>query len=240
MSAGTGDPVWLCDQPTSELAVICALRLESRIPIDALSRNCPQVIVSGPGPDNAYRAARDAIASGAKALISFGIAGGLSLPATTGTVLLPQALVCDAGRWEPSANWLARLREALNAQFTIADGPLYSAQQVLTDPTQKRALASSTGCVAVDMESAAVAKAAAESQLAFVALRVVADGPDDALPDGIERLVTASGRTRLIGLPRMLLPPRRFRLLLQLGAHSRIARDVLRRAVQSLAATTKQ
>jgi hypothetical protein len=68
---------------------------------------------------------------------------------------------------------------------------------------------------------------------------VIADGPGDALPDDVERLVTPEGRTRLAGLPRMLVSPRRLACLVRLGARSRQARGILRQLAAPLAGSAR-
>jgi hypothetical protein len=69
----------------------------------------------------------------------------------------------------------------------------------------KRALHTRTGADVVDMESHAFAREAASRGIAFAILRGVSDGPDDALPDGLERLIHADGRTNWGGVAQLLL-----------------------------------
>jgi adenosylhomocysteine nucleosidase len=113
--------------------------------------------------------------------------------------------------------------------LTISEDTLYSAGRVVSDPRDRAELAGRTGAAAVDMESAAVARAAAEAGLPCVAIRAIADGADDDLPRGIESLVTRDGRTRFRGLWPLLLEPSQIPLLLRLGRRSAAACRVLRR-----------
>ena len=69
----------------------------------------------------------------------------------------------------------------------------------------KRALHTRTGADVVDMESHAFAREAASRGIAFAILRGVSDGPEDALPDGLERLIHADGRTNWGGVAQLLL-----------------------------------
>jgi len=116
----------------------------------------------------------------------------------------------------------------------VIEGRLFSADDVVATPDAKAELARRTGAAAVDMESASVAAAAADAGLPCIAFRVVADGPDDTLPDNVASLVGPDGRTRLRGLAGFLVSPRRMRLLLRLAVRSRDARTELGRAVQFL------
>ena len=90
MAPATGDPVWRADVPREQLAVIVALELEAAILRRAHRLAAPPVFVSGPGLERARAAAERAIAAGARALIGWGLAGGLSETAVTGSVLLPR------------------------------------------------------------------------------------------------------------------------------------------------------
>lgn len=235
MERGAGDPVWRSEAPASRIALVAALELEARVPRAALGERSPPVYVSGPGPERAAVAAQRAIAAGARALIAFGLAGGLAAPATSGAVLLPRELKCKDGEWTAEPGWRERLAGCLAPRFALVDLPLFTGDRVLVTPAEKAALAARTGAAAVDMESAAIARAAAEAGIPCVVLRVVADGPDDRLPDGVEALVTAEGRTRFAGLPVFLASPGRLKRLLTLAARSRQAREVLASVVARLA-----
>lgn len=235
MSSGTGDPVWHSDSPASRIAVISALELEARIPRALGSSHGSQVYVSGPGSDRALAAAKRAIAAGARALVSFGLAGGLAPDAATASIVLPQTIASDAGSWMTDAVWRQRLALVLRPGFRLIEGRLFSASDVVATPAAKAELARLTGAVAVDMESAGVAAAAAEAGLPCVALRAVADGLEDTLPENVASLVGADGRTRLPAVAAFVVSPRRLRLLLGLAARSRDARAELMRALQALA-----
>jgi adenosylhomocysteine nucleosidase len=108
-------------------------------------------------------------------------------------------------------------------------------ETVVSDPDDKSALAVSSGAIAVDMESAAIARVATEAGLPFVVLRVVADDAADALPDKVESLVTDDGRTRLRGLLNFVLAPAEFARLIRLAQRSQRARKVLQRVAVQLA-----
>jgi hypothetical protein len=239
MDSSTGDPVWRSDSQASRIAIIAALELEARIPKALCGNRCPTVYVSGPGRDRAYAMAERAVAEGAEALVSWGLAGGLSEQAPTGTVMLPDAVVDDSGRWPTETVWRERLAAVLDRRFSPLQRPLYSAERVLTTRREKSLAANRSGASAVDMESAAIAEIASVNGVAFVAIRVVADGPLDELPDHVEGLVTADGRTRYLGLPGMLTSIRRIRLLLSLAQNSQAARRRMVSIVQELVQSSR-
>jgi adenosylhomocysteine nucleosidase len=231
MLAGTGDPVCSPGIQSPGVAIIAALELESRILRYASRSSAASVHVSGPGCERAREAARHAIRQGARSLVAFGLAGGLEPGIRCGSVLLPAKVIGDAGEFAADAAWRGRWRDALEGHVPLVEGPLYSAGVVLTTPEAKAALSRRTGAVAVDMESAGVAEAAAAAGLPFLALRAIADTADDALPEGADRLVTAAGKTAWRELLPFLVSPRALGLLIRLGLRSRRARAQLGRAL---------
>ena len=214
--------------PAARLAVIVALEIEART-LDLLSRETElRVYVSGPGPLRAGIAARGAIADGAGALLAWGMAGALGGEADCGDLIVPARVLSAAGEWVLDTAWRRRVAAALGERFEVGESALYTSGQVVTRPQAKRELAERTGAAAVDMESAAVAEVAAAAGLPCIVIRVIADGPGDRLPEGIEALLTADGRTRHRGLLPLLLAPWRIPSLLVLARRSVAARRVLR------------
>jgi hypothetical protein len=239
MDSSTGDPVWRSNSPTSRIALIAALELEARIPKTVFGAQCPSVYISGPGRERAYLTASHAIAEGAEALVSWGLAGGLSAETKTGAVILPGEVISETGSWPTDIGWRQRLADALDGQFPLVQQPLYSAEQVLTSPQSKSVAATRFGASAVDMESAGIAAAALEHGVSFVVLRVIADGPVTALPDNVEALVTSDGHTRYFGLLGVLISPRRLRLLVGLARSSQHARRQLALVAEALAGSVR-
>lgn len=235
MESGTGDPVWHLESPDAQVAVIAALELEAAPLRRAFGAAGAAIRVSGPGAAAAARAAARALDDGADALVSWGLAGGLEPGAKTGSIVLPERLLSADGEFTADRQWRLRFNDAAAHLGQPLGGPLFSADHVLTTAAEKAALRQRTGAVAVDMESSAVAAVAAAAGARFIAVRVIADGPEDALPERVEELVTPAGRTRLAGLLPLLLAPRQLGRLIRLGRQSRQARLVLRRLAASLA-----
>ena len=213
------------------LAVECA----------SLRRHMPRgvswlVVQSGPGSARAADGAQGAIDSGAGLLVSWGLAGGLGAAVAPGTVVLPRR-VREQGA-EPlrvDAAWHARL-SALARELVLEQGDLLTAPAALESPAAKRAAAAATHAVAVDMESAAVAAVAARARVPFVALRVVVDGLDDALPPGAETWIDAHGNRRMTAALRAAVDVRQWRSLVTLAKRYRVASGALDRLARALAA----
>ena len=106
----------------------------------------------------------------------------------------------------------------------------------LESPAAKRAAAAATGAIAVDMESAGVAVEAARARVPFVAMRVVVDGLDDALPPSAESWIDDHGHRRMSAVLRAAVDARQWRGLLTLAKRYRVASSALDRLASTLAA----
>ena len=194
------------------------------------------VLQSGPGPTRAAAAAAHALDAGARLLVSFGLAGALDAAVTSGAVLAPRRVVAEGGApVAVSAPWHARVA-ALADEFRLVSGDLLTVRAALESPAAKRAAARASGAVGVDMESAAVATAAARAGVPFVAVRVAVDALDDALPRGALAFVDERGNRRLLPVLRAVLRASQWLPLVTLARRYRIARRVLERVARALAA----
>lgn len=145
------------------------------------------VAVGGGGPEGAARAAEQLAAEGAPALVSFGLAGGLDPGLHPGALLVPAEVLADDGRWPTDPALCARLGGA-------TPGALFGDGAILATAAAKQALHRRTGTVAVDLESAAVARAAARHGLPFAVLRAVCDPASRDLPRAALVALDTQGR----------------------------------------------
>ena len=219
------------------IGFVAALALECA----SLRRQSPRaerwlVVQSGPGAARAAAAARRAIDAGAQLLVSWGLAGGLGVGVAPGTVIAPRRVLAEGG--EPlavDAVWHSRLT-LLAVELGVDRGDLLTVAEPLESPAAKRAAAAASNAVAVDMESAAIAAVAAHARMPFVALRVVVDGLDDALPPGAESWIDEQGRRRASAVLRTVIDARQWGTLLTLAKRYRVASAVLDRLARALAA----
>ncbi len=107
---------------------------------------------------------------------------------------------------------------------------------MLASPREKARAALATGTVAVDLESAAIAAAAAERGVPFVAVRVVADAVSDTLPPRIQSWVAESGRPRLAPVMLAALKPAAWSTLIMLAQRYAQAHGVLEAIAEQLVA----
>ena len=148
---------------------------------------------TGLGPVLAGRAASDFIDAGACALMSFGIAGGLSAVVPAGTVILATAVVDGETTHLADENWLSRIEKALVGKCDFMKGTLAGTDWLISSPMEKQKMHNLTGAVACDMESHAVARLAALNGVPFSIIRVVADPFDRVVPEWIIRCLNPSG-----------------------------------------------
>jgi adenosylhomocysteine nucleosidase len=200
------------------VGIVCALASESRHlrPTDGAL-----VMTTGMGSSAASTGARALIDAGAKALASFGLAGGLDPSLQPGAILLPTEVQGPDGRVHPcEAGW----RNRLSAKIEARSGRLVSSARSVGSIEDKAELFRTTGAVAVDMESAAVAEIAEQHGLPFLAVRVVVDGAADVLPRAVTAAADNEGHLqiwRLIGA--LALAPNELAPLIRLAQRYRVA-----------------
>ncbi|HEY6912135.1 MAG TPA: hypothetical protein VI356_22340 [Myxococcales bacterium] len=109
-------------------------------------------------------------------VVSCGFAGALSPALRAGELLMASAVRAADGELLPAPElpWSRALPQA-------ARGEIACAERVVATPEQKRALAAG-GAVAVDLESAQVARAAVAAGVPWLALRAIVDDARTSLP----------------------------------------------------------
>ncbi|HET7359602.1 MAG TPA: hypothetical protein VFJ04_05595 [Rhodanobacteraceae bacterium] len=191
------------------------------------------VVLAGPGDEPAAEAAGTLVAHGARVLVSWGVAGGLSPMLAAGDLVVPERIVADSQAWSVDAVWRARLVRAL-AVHEAGARQLWSGTQPVLSLAAKRALMA-RGMATADMESAAVARIAAGAAVPFVAVKAVCDPPGRAVPQAALDLLGANGRLRWRGVAGAVRGgPRTWQALNDLRRDFALAQHTLRRAARSL------
>ncbi len=196
------------------LGIVCGMVVEAR----ALGRWADDsrisIGVSGARPDRAEAGARRLVAEGCRALLSWGVAGGLDPALGPGDLVIPAEVVAEDGAsWAMSANLGAAIAGG-------APSPLLGADHMVLDVAAKATLYARTGAVAVDMESHRVARVAAEADLPAIAIRVIGDPAGRVVPKLATRAIGEDGRPRIGPVSAGLL-----RRPGDLGALLRVKRD---------------
>jgi 4-hydroxy-3-methylbut-2-enyl diphosphate reductase len=157
-------------EPAPDLVVAAALRLEAR----ALRRGAPAlpVLRAGMGPANARRSAGQLADSPARRIAVAGVCGGLEASQPVGEVVVATEVRVEGAEAVPCEH--EALVAALRARgIEPRVGPILSVDHVVRG--ESREALRRTGALAVDMESAWLARAAAGRP--FAVLRVVLDAP---------------------------------------------------------------
>jgi adenosylhomocysteine nucleosidase len=214
---------------SATVVVIVALGIERSSLENNLRGGALGILQSGPGAERAARAATAALASGAQALVSWGLAGGLAADLAPGTVVLPRRVRTAGGAaFDADPDWHAALEGALRPELEPRLEDLVTVAAALTAPADKLA-AGADGAIAADMESAAVAAVAARARAPFVALRVIVDAAGDSLPRDAERWIDERGERRFMPALAAALKPAQWRDLWVLAHRYRAARATLER-----------
>ena len=153
------------------IAVVTGLTAEAKI----ARRLAVPVMAGGGTPWGAEVAAEKLVSDGATALISFGLAGGLYPDFRPGDIVVPIAVV-EAGRIRPTN---ADLCEKLGGWF---GGMICAGTEIAVSAAAKDALAKTTLCGSIDLESGAVARVAERHGIPFAVLRAVCDPSERDLP----------------------------------------------------------
>jgi len=168
------------------------------------------VVRSGMGSKNASTASMWLIGEGVSGLAVSGVSGGLSPDLAPGDLVLADSVIQDNG------NPINETREVSSACVDMAygalmdrrlpayRGPILTVQRPVLSAGEKHALFAKTRALAVDMESAAVAAAAGNAGLPFLAFRAVCDAAGRSIPDDFLDFVNQEGRVRLLRLFRRL------------------------------------
>ncbi|MDX7953219.1 phosphorylase [Lichenihabitans sp. Uapishka_5] len=138
---------------------------------------------------------------GARAVISFGIAGGLAPGVSPGTLVVADAVRSGDDHWNTDASWRSALRAALPRSIA---GPILGVDVPVADAAGKARMHRETGAVAVDMESHIAARVAARHGVPFAVLRVVADPAERSLPGAALVGMRHDGRTDVVAVLRAL------------------------------------
>ena len=178
------------------------------------------VTVRGGGSPTRLRTLLEENAS-CRAVVSFGIAGGLDPALTPGTIVIATRVIASGKRWPShvaiARHWGTHLQNSLEpvvlADIAGADAPLLAA-------SDKSALRAATGAASVDMESHVAAEFAAARDLPFAAIRVVCDPAGRNLPPLAGKALRPDGRLAFAAIFASLA-----RNPAQLAALPRLARD---------------
>src|SRR5438067_2384000 len=117
----------------------------------------------------------------AKCLVSFGVAGGLAPDLRPGHVILSAEVIGDEQRWRAGDAFQREVGD-LARRIGAVQGPVLGSRDILASEDDKARAWRETGALAVDLESAIVARAAEAAGIPFLVLRAIADPARRELP----------------------------------------------------------
>ena len=163
---------------------------------EAKIASAPGVSVFACGGNVGLRAAaiRHAVFTGAPAIVSFGIAGGLLPHMRPGHWIVATGVCAGDRRIAADIEWTERLAARLPGAEV---GDIVSVPAPVRRPHQKRHLEARTGACGVDMESFQAAALAQEFGVPFAAVRVVADPVERELPPAVHSGLLPDGSVAL-------------------------------------------
>jgi len=197
------------------------------------------LIYSGTGSTNARAAAGKLMDLGATRLISGGCAAGINPALTPGDLMLPLSLLNAAQESLPvDLAWHSHAARHLEVGARF-QGCLLESETIVSLSSEKLALFQQTCAQALDMESFAVAKTAAEHQLPFLVVRAIADPAQFDLPAAVAYALNEKGEVSLVKLLKFLIfHPDQIPGLIILGLNFHKAKHSLTKAAKNLAAIT--
>jgi adenosylhomocysteine nucleosidase len=186
--------------------------------------------VSGAGPERAHRAARKLLDQNVDALISWGCAGALKEDLQPGHLVIPECILsANHEPLVPDRSWHQAFLDTIPTHLTHHTGTLLESRSVIKTADEKSRLQSATGALAIDMESAAIARLAKAENIPFLVIRSIADDALMNVPEAINQSLNPRGDVRmgalLLGLLRR---PQDLPGLIQLGRSFALALTTLR------------
>ncbi len=163
---------------------------------------------SGVGLESAFSAARRLVQEGVTALVCLGVAGGLRPGLRPGEIVIGETVIQEEGpgAWDADGPGAQLAYRTLKAHgIKTWRGTVVSTNAAVLGAQEKGLLYRKTRALAVDMETSAVARTAAESNLPFLALRAICDPQERTLARDLTVCLDQGGRINLSVLRKNLL-----------------------------------
>jgi adenosylhomocysteine nucleosidase len=195
----------------------------------AMSENT-LITLTGSGPTNAANGAQNLLSQGATQLISWGCAGALAPHLNAGDLLIPDSVLTqDNTLLATHKLWSQQVITLLDNSITYTESKLLESATVISLAQDKNQQYLQTQAVAVDMESAAVARFANQQQIPFIAIRSIVDPAALDLPKAIDYAMNDKG---VVSIGKLLLflcrHPGELPSLIKLGLHFNAASKTLK------------
>lgn len=171
-----------------------------------------------------------------KLVLSAGFAGGLSPALEVGDLVLATEVGDEQGTIRPTT-WPGELPPG-EWRPPLHRGRLHSASELLATPARKRAVAEQHDAIAVDMESAALARYGTRNGIPWGCLRAVSDDAQTALSPELASILKGGHVSWLKLVALLLRKPGIYSELRHLAANTRLAAQQLGTALGELLTLT--
>ena len=167
-------------------------------------------VIAGVGYKKALAAAQWLVQNDATELAAVGVAGGLVPDVKSGDLVLAES-VCEnptgtaATRYAVDRCWAGAVQSALAASgLSSRRGAIFTSRQAVLTTGDKKALSCQSHALAVDMESAALARVAVIAGYPFFVLRAICDAAGQSVPEDLFICLDSNGRVSPSALLRAL------------------------------------
>lgn len=224
---------WECRPILRHLRRVTRTRLADFAAWHSVTSTCEiWLIKTGIGERRAAAAATAARAAGRFDLfLSTGCAGALAPTLLPGDLTIATKVVCDSSSdyFETDVAFRKRAeRAAQRAALRTTVGALVCSPRALTTAAAKRTAATQSGAIAVEMEGAGIAAAAAEAGARFASIRAIFDTAATELDESGDFIDPQTGTLKLLSLVRhVVAQPSALAHLLALQPMMRAAQDGL-------------
>lgn len=178
------------------LGVVTGLKFEARVFARAFA-GCRGLVVglesTGGHINTTTAAARLLVESGARLLVSFGLAGALHPALKTGDVVLASSTIFNDQRFHLNPIIRNLIAGGLDGRFKCVEGPVFTSDRVLARIEEKTDAFARSAAIAVDMESGPLVAVAAAADIPALVLRVIADDAKTPLPKAATSGMKADG-----------------------------------------------
>jgi hopanoid-associated phosphorylase len=174
--------------------------------------------------------------NGFRAVISFGLAGGLDPALRPGDLIVANPVIANGGTWHATPPLAHALTSALRANESMVRS-LAGVDAPVMDVADKTALRTTTGAAAADMESHIVAGFAHDNKRPWASVRVICDPAQRGLPPLAQQALKPDGGIDYAAvLGSLARDPLQVPALIRTGWDTAIAVAALRRARRLLGA----
>lgn len=180
------------------IVAVTGLGREARL----ISRPDITTVVGGGDSEALQKRIHDALASGARRILSIGICGALSPKLDVGDCIVATEVVAPERRFLTHGPWTQELLDSIPESQPAS---LAGTNSILASRADKLELHRDTKAAAADMESHVAARVADEFGVPFAAVRVVSDSAARALPPAALVAMSKSGEVDVVAVLRSLV-----------------------------------